>query len=110
MLYHAPVRNLKFAHQVMSISPLNRDVFDGEPLALSFSQAKCEAVRVPAAPIRRLDESNSSTHAGFHRRRSKVRISDGQNTERAKEQRPVATIPARPPGETHVTGKKHSHQ
>ena len=33
--------------------------------------------------------------------------SDGQNTERAKEQRPVATIPARQPSETHVTGKKH---
>src|SRR5436190_1663890 len=34
--------------------------------------------------------------------------SDGQNTERAKEQRPVATIPARQPSETHVTGKKHA--
>ena len=31
--------------------------------------------------------------------------SDGQNTERAKEQRPVATIPA---SEAHVTGEKHS--
>jgi len=36
--------------------------------------------------------------------------SNGQNTERAKEQRPIATIPARPPGETHVTGKKHSYK
>src|SRR5438067_4946660 len=34
--------------------------------------------------------------------------SNGQNTERAKEQRPIATIPTRPPGETHVSGEKHS--
>jgi len=34
--------------------------------------------------------------------------SDGQNSERAKEQRPVATIPTRAPGKSHVTGEKHS--
>jgi hypothetical protein len=34
--------------------------------------------------------------------------SDGQNTEAAKEQRPVATIPMRAPSEAHVTGEKHS--
>ena len=34
--------------------------------------------------------------------------SDGQNTERAKEQRPVATIPTRTPSEAHVTGEKHA--
>ncbi len=34
--------------------------------------------------------------------------SDGQNTEAAKEQRPVATIPTRAPSEAHVTGEKHS--
>src|SRR6516164_3191106 len=34
--------------------------------------------------------------------------SDGQNTERAKEQRSVATIPTRPPSEAHMTGEKHS--
>src|SRR5438045_8121669 len=34
--------------------------------------------------------------------------SNGQNTERAKEQRPIARIPTRPPSETHVSGEKHS--
>ena len=36
--------------------------------------------------------------------------SDRQNTERAKEQRAVATVPARAPSEAHVTGKKHSYK
>ena len=34
--------------------------------------------------------------------------SDGQNTENAEEQRPVAPIPTRAPSEAHVTGEKHS--
>ena len=34
--------------------------------------------------------------------------SDGQDTEAAKEQRPVATIPTRAPSEAHVTGEKRS--
>ena len=34
--------------------------------------------------------------------------SDGQNTEAPKEQRPVATIPARAPSQAHVTREKHS--
>jgi len=33
---------------------------------------------------------------------------DGQNTEAAKEQRPVATIPTRAPSEAHMTGEEHS--
>src|SRR6266403_1565140 len=74
MLYHPPVRNLKFTGQAMSISPRRKGVFAAEPLALSVSQAKCEGSKATAAPIRRLDESSSSTHASFHRRRSKVRI------------------------------------
>jgi len=74
MLYHAPVRNLKFTGQAMSISPRRKDVFAAEPLALSVSQAKCEESKVTAAPIRLLDESSSSKHARFHRRHSKARI------------------------------------
>src|SRR4030095_16719281 len=33
---------------------------------------------------------------------------DRQNAEGSKEQRPVATIPTRAPGEAHVTSEKHS--
>src|SRR5215468_11724046 len=36
--------------------------------------------------------------------------SDGQNAERSKKQRSVATIPTRAPGKTHVTGEKHSEK
>ena len=36
--------------------------------------------------------------------------SDGQNTERTKEQRPVATVPTRAPSKAHVTGKEHPNQ
>ena len=36
--------------------------------------------------------------------------SDGQNTERAKEQRPVATVPACAPSEAQVTGEKHPNK
>jgi len=36
--------------------------------------------------------------------------SDGQNAERAKKQRAVATIPPRAPSEAHVTGEKHPHK
>lgn len=35
---------------------------------------------------------------------------DGQNAERAKEQRPVATIPTRAPSEAHMTSEKHPHK
>ena len=34
--------------------------------------------------------------------------SDCQNTEAAKERRPVTTIPTRAPSEAHMTGQKHS--
>ena len=36
--------------------------------------------------------------------------SDGQNTERAKEHRPVATVSTRAPSEAHVTGEKHPNK
>lgn len=36
--------------------------------------------------------------------------SGSQNTERAKEQRPVATVPTRAPSEAHVTGEKRPNK
>jgi len=47
MLYHAPVRNLKFGGQAMSILPWREDVFAPQPLALSVSQAKFKSNGIP---------------------------------------------------------------
>jgi len=74
MLYHALVRNLKFDGHATSTLPPRKNAFAAEPLVLSVSQAKCEESKVAAAPILQLDESSSSTHVSFHRRRSKARI------------------------------------
>ena len=47
MLYQEPVRNLKFGGQTMSTSPPREDVFAGESLALSVSQAKFKSNGIP---------------------------------------------------------------